>query len=163
MFPQEEWSFALILFVTYDSLVFYVFVRVCVCLCACVFVGIRSKMALYSPNIAGIVFFRVCAYPPTWTPVFLITVLINRLKSTLTYLLTSLSTDLSARGELHAGAGDLRKHSRTFFKGAWGGSGCGWKDAFSLDLRRFPPITRHSHKSSLVTTLGRRLHVGMSA
>lgn len=36
------------------------------CVRECMCVGIRSKMALYSSNITDIVFFRVCAYPPSY-------------------------------------------------------------------------------------------------
>ncbi len=35
------------------------------CVCECMCVGIRSKVALYSSNITYIVFFRICAYPPS--------------------------------------------------------------------------------------------------
>lgn len=81
-------------------------------------VGIRSKMALCSSNITDIVFFRVC------TPVFLITVVINGLKSrhpkSLTYLLTSSSTDLSARGVAYvlapAGKGSQAAFKEIFLK-----------------------------------------------
>lgn len=46
------------------------------------------------------------------TPVFLIIVAISRPRSTLTYFLTSLSTDSVPRGNLRAGAGDFRKPSK---------------------------------------------------
>lgn len=76
----------------------------------------------------------MCTSALLWTPVFLIIVAISRLRSTLTYFLTSLSTDSVPRGDLRAGAGDFRKPS----KGTWGGFGRGWKDALSLDLWKFP-------------------------
>lgn len=46
------------------------------------------------------------------TPVFLIIAAISRPRSTLTYFLTSLSTDSVPRGNLRAGAGDFRKPSK---------------------------------------------------
>lgn len=67
-------------------------------------------------------------------PVFLIIVAINWLEPTLTYFLTSSSTDLGPWGNLHTGAGNYRKPS----KGPEAVFGRGWKDALGLDLWSIP-------------------------
>lgn len=157
---REEWDFPLILsvlIVLYDSLVLGVRVSACVW-------ALDQRWHCVLPTaliLCSSGFVRI--HPPTNTS-FSHYRCHQRLKSrrlkSLTCLLTSLSTDLSARGRLRAGAGRQRKprRSRTFFKRTWGGSGCGWKDALSLHLRGFfPPVTGFSHRNVLVPKLWRRL------
>lgn len=71
-------------------------------------VGIRSKMALYSPNISDFVFFRfVGIHPATNTSFSHYRCLLRRKWRrwrSVTHTSTSLSTDLSAKGRLRAGA-----------------------------------------------------------